>query len=564
MAAWMRPRLSRTFSSRTPMSGGLVSLPSATPAPAMPPTPTHEAAAAPAPVDRAANGAAARVAAALFPVLLALYAAFGLYLSNAPMQDLPDHITRAHIIADLMFNHGRQFGDHFFLQPAFSPYIGTDLLLATLDRVFGTAWAARLCIATTILLLPLGTWFVIRKQGGGRLAASTAGVLALYVATDSMFIMGFTSFLLSAGCALFAYGWFCDALRTHSRRSYALFVLLLLLSYAMHLSALIFIIALTGVSALLRVLSRRLSVRAAAALLLPPLSLLLLQVAFSPGANMHGKYWWGTWVSKLSWLAFQACRFQLSTDLPILAAFAAAAAFPIAASWPRRWGAAGAEQLLITAALALLYLITPYEIGIATYLDMRALHYASLFLICAGVLCAELRPTVQTAQLAAASALAVVNLLCLAAWMLPQDAALQSYRLLAREIPHDAQVLPIDTRMPRPRSHSYYDPLRHAGAYITLESHALTPYLFAGDREPHLAYFRYRERPYAPEETWYVVPAYMKGAHVDWQRVQQQYRYLLVTVPWDARKIPVPYTEIARNEVAALLELRDPKSADTR
>ena len=496
------------------------------------------------------------MASASFPVLLGLYAAFGLCLSQAPMQDMPDHLTRAHILADLMFNHGREFGDQFILKPSFSPYMGTDLLLASLDRLLGLAWAARLSIAAAIVLLPFGVSFVVRKQGGGRMAASTAGVLALYVATDSMFTMGFASFLFSAACALFAYGWLCDAARTGSRRSYAWFVLLLLISYALHLSALIFIIALGGVSSALWVLRGELPARRAAALLLPPLLLLGLQLALSPGANMHGAYWWGTWYSKLRWFAFQACRFKLTTDLPILGAFAAIAAFPLALNWPRRSTSPGAEQLLITLALALLYVITPYEVGIVTYLDMRALHYAALFLVCAGVLCAELRPHVQWPQLAAAALVALVNLIYLAAWMLPQDAALGQYRRLARSIPPGAHVLPIDTRVPLQGSYHYYDPFRHAGAYATLEAHAVTPYLFAGDREPHLSYFRYREeRAYAPDEIWYAAPAHLKFPYVDWPRVQREYRYLLVTLPWDAHKIPVPYTVVAQNEVAALLEL---------
>jgi len=135
-------------------------------------------------------------------------------------------------------------------------------------------------------------------------------------------------------------------------------------------------------------------------------------------------------------------------------------------SWLRDSEVAG-EQLLITAALALVYLITPYQIGVVTYLDMRALHYASLFLICAGVRYAETGAKMQATQLAAASTVAVLNLVYLATCMLPQNAALGDYRRLAREIPADAKVLPIDTRAPLQGSHRYYDPFRHAGAYAT-------------------------------------------------------------------------------------------------
>jgi hypothetical protein len=219
-------------------------------------------------------------------------------------------------------------------------------------------------------------------------------------------------------------------------------------------------------------------------------------------------------------------------------------------SW-LRGAAAGTEQLLVAGALALLYVITPTDVGVTAYLDVRALHYASLFLVCAGVRCAEPHPKVRSMQLAAASIVAVLNLVYLAAWMLPQNAALGNYRLLAGRIPAGATVLPIDTRAPT-LAHHYDDPFRHAGAYATLESHALTPYLFAGDRQPHLSYFRYTNRPYAPDLLWY-----SNGAPVHWERVLREYRYLLVTGPWDARKIPVPYTVVAQNDVAALLELRD-------
>ncbi len=556
MAAWMRPWLSRASTSGDPMSGGLIAPSAVSPAPAMRPTDQWQVGPRAGERYGSSAGALALAASATFAVLLALYAALGLYLTNAPMQDMPDHITRAHIIADLLFNHGREFGDHFLLRPSFSPYIGTDLLLASLDRLLGLAWATRLTVAASMVLLPLAVWFVVRRQGGGRVAASTGGVLALYVATDSMFVMGFASFLFSTASALFAYGWWCDAARTGSRRAYLWFVLLLLVSYALHLSALIFILGLAGLSALLSVLRGELSIRWAAVLLLPPLLLLVLQLALSPGTNVHGAISWGTWYSKLRWFAFQACRFRLSTDVPILAAFAAAAAFPIALRWPRRSSSPGGQQLLITLALALLYLVTPYEIGIVTYLDMRALHYGALFLVCAGVLCAQHRPNVQWTQLAAAALVAVVNLVYLAAWMLPQNRMLGEYRLLARRIAPGAMVLPIDTRLPQQGTHYYYDPFRHAGAYVTLETHALTPDLFAGDRQPHLSYFRYRARPYSPQEVWYVMPAHLKAARVDWPRVQRDYRYLMVTVPWDAGKIGVPYTIVAENQAAALLEVR--------
>jgi hypothetical protein len=50
---------------------------------------------------------------------------------------------------------------------------------------------------------------------------------------------------------------------------------------------------------------------------------------------------------------------------------------------------------------------------------------------------------------------------------------------------------------------------------------------------------------------WYV----KNNRTLDWDRVRREYRYLLVTRPWDASKIPVPFSIVRENEVAALLYL---------
>jgi len=500
-------------------------------------------------VSRPASGVWPVVSAVLFMALLALYVAFSLCLVNAPMQDLPNHLTRSHVISDLLFNHAVDFGGIFALVATFSPYLAGDLLLASLDRIFGTAWACRLWIAACIGLLPLSVWFVIRRGGANFVTASTGAVLALYVATDAFFIFGFTNFLLSVACALFAYGWFYTAAGTHGSRAYACFVLLLLLSYAMHLSALIFIIAMTCVSSVFWVWKRQMSVRRATALLLAPFLLLLIQVALSPGADFGGiaSSEWGTWTTKAVGIAFLALRFNRMVDLPIFAAFILVAVVPLLVKWPRGLDAS-AEQLLVALALGCLYVILPFSMsGGVYYADDRALQYGSLVLITAGVRSAELRPILQRAQIILASIVALANLVYVAAQMLPENAAMGRYKVLAGSIRRGAYVLPIDTR---PRI-GRYDPFRHAGSYVTLYSHAVTPYLFAGDRYSHVSYFRYCARPYAPWEFWYP-----DRAGVSWEQVVVQYQYLLVTVPWDREKIPVSYTVVARNDVAELLELR--------
>src|SRR5215469_838523 len=455
-----------------------------------------------------------RVPEATFIGLLSLYVAFDLCLGGAPLQDLPDHLTRAHIMADLLFNHGAQFGDQFAVKFDFSPYVAGDLLLASLDRGIGAAWAARVWIAALIGLLPLSVWFALRRLGAGAIAASTAGVLALYVATDHFFVLGFANYLFGVACAFFAYGWFCTAARTGRAGAYAGFVLLLLLCYAVHLTALIFISAITAVSVAFWVLTGRVPLRRAAVLMSAPVLLVVLQLATAsgmdliaqaahiasaaahPGAGAGAADGWRA-VSKITGFAFPAERFNLTADVALFALLIATATFPMLLSWRGVTGVS-AEPLLIACALALLYVITPPTVGGVWYAGVRPLQYALLFLIIAGVRSAELRPGVQRAQFALAVLVAVANLAYVAVYMLPVNAAMGRYKALTASIPPGVTVLPVDTEPPR-----FYRPFLHAGAYATLNRDALTPYLFSADNTPQMYYFRYRERPYSPYESWY-------------------------------------------------------------
>lgn len=508
-----------------------------------------------------------RVSAAVFVALLTLYVALALCLSNSPLQDLPDHLTRAHIIADLLFDHGRNFGGLFALKLSFSPYVAGDLALASLDRCVGTAWACRIWVAASIALLPLSIWFVLRQHGASRLAAITAAVLALYPATDRFFILGFTNYLFSVACALFAYGWFRAAARSAKPAAIVCFVVLLLLGYAMHLSALAFIIVMTAISSAFLLANERASARRAVILMSAPLLLLLLQLWLAPGTDLlaqvkqaestHGdlgvlaSYWGEPASGKLAGFAFPALRFDRTVDVVLFAWLIATAALPLLFTWPRGIRLS-AEFLLLGCVMVLLYVVTPFEVTTPgdpiSYVDARALQYALVFMIIAGLRCLDLHPRLSGAQFTLASLLALANLWYVASYLLPENAAVGRYKALLASVPAGARVLPVETV----RFH-YYRPFLHAGTYATLISHAVTPYVFAADRNRHMSYFQYRERPaYAPSEFWYAT-----GNHPSWDRVARNYRYLLVTAPWDAQMIPVPYTVVARNDTAALLKLQD-------
>src|SRR5271170_5459036 len=123
--------------------------------------------------------------------ILFIYALFTVSLGNGPLQDLPNHLTRAHIIGDLLFNQGAVYGKYFSVDPTFTPYFAGDFILSLLDKWFGTEGASRLWITASVLVLPWSVWFALRSLRASPMGAVTGAILSIYVSTDWFFTMGF-------------------------------------------------------------------------------------------------------------------------------------------------------------------------------------------------------------------------------------------------------------------------------------------------------------------------------------------------------------------------------------
>jgi len=494
-----------------------------------------------------------------FALLVVGYGCFGLSLDNAPLQDVPNHLARAHIIADLLFNHGAVYGRDFQVELSFSPYLSGDLILALMDRWMGTVWAARLWIATSIVLLPFAVRFALdahRLPSGTVLTGST---LSLYVATGWCFTMGFLNYELAMACAFFAYGWFLRTRESNDLRSWSGYVLWLLLGYAMHLSAVVFIGTFVGTSVLLPVVRREMSPWRAAVLLAPPCLLLLLNMGFADH-SAHGDWptTWGTLRSKLVYLFSPVVRFSPALDIAIFVAWLCVALFPVFRR-PLRDTLPAVQPLLCVAAFLGLYFALPSVTGNVFWVDVRALPYALLFLVFAGLLIARHSPGLDGVQFAAACLVVTANLAYVAMKLEPENHALGQYRKIAATVPAGATVLPVYTRPPIGRCR----PFQSAGSFVTLDAAAMTPYLFAADMNPPMAYFRYVDRGYVPNSFWYEYDEFPHGISTppeqpDWGKVRHGFQYLLVTLPWNAARIPRDFIEVTRNDVAVLLRTSRP------
>ena len=68
-------------------------------------------------------------------------------LAGLPFQDVPNHVARAVVIGDLLFDGGRRFGAHFTFDWQLVPYILGDLLLLPFARWLPPDVAGRVLVS---------------------------------------------------------------------------------------------------------------------------------------------------------------------------------------------------------------------------------------------------------------------------------------------------------------------------------------------------------------------------------------------------------------------------------
>src|SRR5579871_3287334 len=77
------------------------------------------------------------IAWALAAVIGVEYVVYFATLRTFPLQDFPNHLARATIMSDLLFDHGARFGAVYTLALQPVPYVLHDLLFATCVKLFG-------------------------------------------------------------------------------------------------------------------------------------------------------------------------------------------------------------------------------------------------------------------------------------------------------------------------------------------------------------------------------------------------------------------------------------------
>jgi hypothetical protein len=516
----------------------------------------------------------------------AAYAAALIRCSPAGLQDFPNHMARAAVIADLLFHHGARFGQVFEFHFAAVPYVLGDVLLAQLIEIFGTRTAAALWIALVFLSLPCGLVLLARSRGVAARDVPFVFLLGLYLASNTCFFRGFAAFCLGTSFTLAVLALEHRVREPGSLARWAGYVAMLVLGYLVHLSVLIFAATATAVSSLCHAVggrpvpSARRRLRTEAELYLPIAALLVWHFVHTrvPFHSPAAAAWhWSAPATKLLHLIWPFIRFDRRTDTWILGMALGcllsqlllrrlrsrdAGCSPAAAEGEPRATTVSprGEMLAQSGAFLVLYAVLPSAMGVYSWVDVRALLPASIFLLIACV--APGNPSARSAGsvrlgrhapeivgAVAAAACAAVNLACLNGHLRRFDAWLGHYRDAVAAVPVGAWVFPVYTNL-------YDHPVKstlHATAYTLIDRDAPNPYLFSRDLGDAMQYFGYRRRPYAPDESWYVEPA--GGDEIDWDRIARSYRYLLVMEPFDAARLPIPTAPVFENSTAALLEI---------
>jgi hypothetical protein len=487
------------------------------------------------------------------------YIALCVKLSAVVYQDYSSHLARAVVMADLIFHHGAQFGYAFQYHFMAVPYIAGDLALVALVEIFGPETASAIWTALMLLSLPLAMLLYLRVTQAAPKARAAFFMLSLYLATDWFFFSGFLNFRLAVAMTIAALALVQALRRRWSLPLFILFCVLTVVGHLMHLAFTIFLAAAVGVSGLLRLWLHNTTLRREVLFGLPILAVLAWHVLgphFFPDQKdiVATHYVWGTLNSKLRRLDWDMVRFNEFIDVVLALAFAAYLLWPLRSEL--RWQAVKQPRTLEALALAVsfvgLYFAFPMSWGDPTYVDVRPLALVAPFLILACVYLAEENPALQYGQTVYAWAVGLLlvfgNLAFISTYLRGESAWLARFREVVAAVPLHSRVLPIYTLPKLNRRYLCID----CESFVVIDGRGVVAYLFSGDQAHPMKYFRYRNPPYTPQKIWYSdYPAH----EVNWQALACAYDYLLVTQPYDARRIEVSTRTVAESSSAALLAI---------
>lgn len=448
---------------------------------------------------------AVRQFALVFPILFVLAAAPVVLCDMLPLFDYPNHLARMHILAHLAESPALQSYYAIVWRPL--PNLAMDAIVPALAHIMPLAWAGKVFILATFLLLAAGTAVLHRTVFGRWSLWPCTAFLLLYSRT---LLWGFLNYLFGLGLALLAVAaWIALARRPALPRLLVGTAAALALFFAHLLAFGLFAVMIGGYELGLAWRRRAEPVPAIARLasavlpFLPALALLLLA---SPG-SAAGAVAFANPLRKLDLLFSVFDNYHRPFDI---ACFAAVVLAGGVAFW-RGWAKLDAGIALPLAAVALTYLAMPSRIATAAGADHRIPLLLGLLLIAGSRWAAPARPLGAIFATGAALLFAVRMGLIALSW----QASDRAYAALLPAIDRLPEGSRLAVAYPSDAINSEATPLAHFPLLAVVRRDAFVPTLFAFPTQQPVA-LRPDARLLAdrlpPERLW---SALVEGAPLD-------------------------------------------------
>jgi len=425
-----------------------------------------------------------------------------------PLLDYPNHLARAFVLHEI-HNPAFKFDQWMTADWGPYPYLGMDVTMSLLLRIFPIMVAGRIFMSLCLLAIPAGTWIFLREASPGNEHMALWSLLLSY---DSYFLEGFLNFYLSIGVCFFALGLWMRYYNEPSRRKWveaALGILLLYFTHAMGFGAVGVLVGsyvIIGERNIKKIVLNGM-------LFLPPT---LLAIGFMKDqSSVRSDMNFLPWEDKINALTVPLHSYSEQLDdvtlyvIPI--AIIAAMLWSKERGWSWRW--AGATSILLTTYFAL-----PSNYGQSWDLDIRLLPIIGVLGVTA--LC---RMGARGRWLApVALALVIARATVVTQHFKEAEPELKAIAQAFAMTPRDVKVLPI-VADPMHADTDEIDPIlrpwTHFWAYGAIERGWYVPYLFAIKGQIPL---KYKLDLYAPDGFW---DLRYKDAP-DWYDVQTDYDYV--------------------------------------
>jgi len=466
--------------------------------------------------------------------------------NGLPFLDLPNHLTRATILRDLWFNHGETYHRWFTFRVKLVPYILGDVFLVLLASLFEIHIAGKILVIFSFLSFPTAVFIYLRVNRYSRYATSIAMLYALYLSTDWFFLAGFEHYRISIGLVLLIislWGMFVDRKSKFTLIAYSG---ILFVAYFFHLSSLILSTAAIVFLSSYRLYFRKVSNKEVFLSSIPIISLFVFYFMAGGGISATD-FFWGPLNEKVLRLGSSLIRFGPLSEMPIIISFLGCCLFLLIVGGRRKVSnSCVIEPLGLSGIFFFLYIVMPVGWQGIYDVDNRALPLFFTFLLFAGLARVEEDEKSKVPVLLAIAA-ATLNLATLWAHLQPHNQSIMNYERVIQHVPIGSRVLPVATRPDDGRVQVYL----HVGCWATVDRQALTPYIFSERSGSPMSYFRYRVRMNAPSLFWYI----RSNDKIQWDKIREQFDYIVITYPFDAKRIALKTVMLERNDDAALLRI---------